>query len=78
MFYGSSGSGSYASYQNPDFVPMFVAEFKNNATQQAAQTLCGSNAQCLLDYATTGNAQFANATLNIDKTIVSTNKLFGR
>lgn len=77
MFYGI-GSGSYASFQNASFVPMFVPKFKNSAAQQAAQAVCGTNLQCLLDYAATNNPKFANATRNTDKAVASANKMFGR
>ncbi len=77
MFY-SSGSGSSASYQKPGFVPMFVAQFKSSAVQQTAQVVCGTSSQCLLDYAVTGNAHFANTTLNIGRTVGATNELFSK
>jgi hypothetical protein len=77
MFY-AGGPGSYASFQNASFVPMFVAQFRTNAARQAALALCGTNLQCQLDYAATNNPEFANATRNTDSAVAATNRMFGR
>ena len=69
---------SHSTYQNTSFVPMFVPQFSSPAEEQAAQATCGSNAQCLLDYAATGSLQMASATIASSQAINSTVRLFSK
>ena len=56
---------------------MFAPQFNSAAEEQTAQAICDNNAQCLLDYAATGNVQLATATNNNSQAVLSTSKLFG-
>jgi deleted-in-malignant-brain-tumors protein 1 len=75
MYYTSGAST--ASYQNLAFVPMFEPVFQSSAMQQAAQTVCGGNTQCLLDYSATGNELLARSTQITGKSFVNINQLLG-
>ena len=76
MYYETSTS--HSTYQDTFFVPMFVPQFSSPTEEQAAQATCGINAQCLLDYAATGNVQMASATITSSQAVNSTSRLFGR
>ena len=76
MFYET---GTYHStYQNKSFIPMFVPQFRSPAEEEAARNTCGSNSQCLFDYAATGDSQLANAVIANTKAVNSTTRLFGK
>ena len=69
---------STLQYQNKSFTPMFTPKFSSTAVKNAAVALCGTNEQCLLDYAVTGNAKMASATIANSNRIKSINKLFSK
>ena len=76
MYY-ETGS-SHTTYQNKFFIPMFVPRFHSQAEEQAARDTCGSNSQCLLDYAATGNNQLASAVMANAEAVNTTTRLFGK
>ena len=59
MWYNPNVNAS--SFQNISFQPIFTPNF-TPAEESHVQQLCGSNANCRLDYAATGNAAIAIAT----------------
>lgn len=76
MYYEAGKSTS--QYQNTSFIPMFTPIFSSTTARKAATALCGSNTQCLLDYAATGNAEMATATLTTMKMIESANSFLSK
>ena len=76
MYY--EGGKTHSTYQNPTFIPVFVPQFSSPAVELAAYATCSNNAQCLLDYAVTGNAQIATTTLTTTEAVNSTSFLFGK
>ena len=76
MYYDPGTSS--ATVQNPSFVPMLTPNFTSNAARQLAEQLCGSNVQCQLDYAVTGNNALAGATVEIAQSVNTTNQKFSK
>ena len=69
---------SHSNYQNPAFLPMFVPQFSSISVELSARATCGSNLECLLDYAATGNARMASVTVVNIQTVNTTSRLFGK
>ena len=57
---------------------MFTPKFSSTAAQRTAESLCGTNAQCLLDFAATGDAKMASVTLTNTDRINNVNKIFSK
>ena len=55
---------TFADFRNESFVPLFEPVFADAAEQAKAEALCGDDKECLLDFAVTGNEDFAQSTLN--------------
>lgn len=64
LFSYSLGGDSYADFQHPNHQPVFLDQFSPTAEQMEA---CGSDQQCVYDYAQTGNIDIGLSTMKIEQ-----------
>ena len=55
---------SWSTYYDPDFAPLFEAEFSDPEEEAEAMELCQGDEFCLYDFATTGSMDISLSTLN--------------
>ena len=55
---------SWSTYYDPNFTPLFGAEFSDPEAETEAMELCQGDEFCLYDFATTGSMDIGLSTLN--------------
>ena len=64
MFDYHQAGESWSTYYDPNFTPLFGAEFSDPEAESEAMELCKGDEFCLYDFATTGSMEIGLSTLN--------------
>ena len=69
---------TFMDFRNDSFVPLFEPQFEDEAKRLEAESICGDDKSCLLDFSVTGNKNFAAASMEALKTHEDNKIMFGR
>ncbi len=60
---------TWATFYDPHFVPIYEPTFSDPSLQQQANSICGTDLECLFDMAATGRRDIGQVSIEIEQEI---------